>query len=108
MANDNLELARALLAAGVPGQMGSQSGPVQESDSAYYERLLQNILGGGMTVGGIGLGAIGGGSMGGIPGAMAGGTLGSLPGANVMHNADSPNIQDVWAHKYMQRLRRGY
>lgn len=67
---------------------------------------MQMLAGGGLTLGGIGLGAVGGGAMGGAPGAMAGGVLGSIPGANVMNNADAPNIQDVGAHRFMQRIRR--
>lgn len=88
------------------GMTGTQSGAVQESDSAYYERLLQDLFGGGVTVGGVGLGAIGGGTIGGGPGAVAGGTLGAIPGTHVMGNANEPNIQDVWLHQMMQRIRK--
>lgn len=90
---------------GMPGQQGAQSGPVQESDSAYYERLIQEILGMGVGVGGgtVGMAA---GSAGGPLGTAAGGAFGVAPGAGMMVNANTPNIQDVWAHQLMQKLRR--
>lgn len=89
------------------GLQGTQSGSAQESDSAFYERLLQELLGYGIGIGG-GAAGMTIGSAGGPAGTAAGGLVGVAPGAATITNANNPNIQDVWAHQYMQRLRRGY
>lgn len=79
---------------------GAQSGPAQESSSAYLERLLQFY--GGMGLGGAG--ALGGNSIAG----PIGGAAGMVPGFATMLNAENPNIQDVWAHQLMQAMRKPY
>lgn len=86
------------LGAFAPGQEGSQSGPAQESQSAEIERLIQALGSYGVsTVGG----AVGFGMGGGLPGAA----VGMMPGAAGLANSVMPNIQDVWAHQMMQKLR---
>ena len=82
------------------GGQGTQSGPTQESDSAWLERFLQNAGGYGLSVGG---GLAGLAASGGNP--IAGG-LGTIPGFAVSGNSAQSNPQDVWAHRAMQKARR--
>jgi hypothetical protein len=81
------------------GQRGTQSGPTQESDPMFWERLLQGAAGYGMA-GGSGL-AFGAGQPE-IGGPMLAG------GMAARVNSSAPNPQDVWTHQAMQQLRRGY
>lgn len=82
------------------GGQGTQSGPTQESNSAGWERFLQNAGGYGLSVGG---GIAGLAASGGNP--VAGG-LGTIPGLAVSGNSAEYNPQDVWAHQAMQKMRR--
>ncbi|MGD9724521.1 MAG: hypothetical protein AB7U76_25050 [Pirellulales bacterium] len=77
---------------------GAQAGPAEESTSAFAERILQELAGWGVgTAGGAAGYSVGG---------PAGAGVGVVPGLATIDNANTPNIQDVWAHKLMQVIRR--